>query len=110
MHRTYVFYRFARTVSLALCLVAGWSSASWALEKVHVVQRGESLAAIARQYDVSISQLAAHNGIDNRDYIFVGRRVAEIVIDSARLPSGARQEAAKAGIDALIAGEFAGAP
>ena len=75
MRRTYVFYRLARTVGLALCLAAGWSSASWALEKVHVVQRGESLAAIARQYDVSISQLAAHNGIDNRDYIFVGQRL-----------------------------------
>lgn len=75
MCRTYAFYRLARTLGLALCLAAGWSSASWALEKVHVVQRGESLAAIARQYDVSISQLAAHNGIDNRDYIFVGQRL-----------------------------------
>lgn len=64
-----------KRVSLAVLLLVVLSAPGLALEKVHVVQRGETLASIARRYDVSISQLAALNGIDNSNYIFVGQRV-----------------------------------
>ena len=46
-----------------------------ALNKVHVVQRGDTLSGIARRYDVSLSVLADRNGIENLDLIFVGQRV-----------------------------------
>lgn len=46
-----------------------------ALNKVHIVQRGDTLSGIARRYDVSLSVLADRNGIENLDLIFVGQRV-----------------------------------
>ncbi len=64
-----------RIACLVILLFGVISQSTLALEKVHVVRRGDSLASIARQYDVSISRLAAHNGIDHSDYIFVGQRM-----------------------------------
>ena len=46
-----------------------------AQDKVHVVQRGETLASISRQFDVSISQLTTYNGIANSDVIFAGQQI-----------------------------------
>jgi lipoprotein-anchoring transpeptidase ErfK/SrfK len=43
---------------------------------VHVVQRGETLASIARRYGTSISALAAANGIRNPNLIYVGQRLS----------------------------------
>ena len=42
---------------------------------VHVVARGETLAAIAALYGVTIQQLTAANGIVNPDLIYVGQRL-----------------------------------
>lgn len=39
---------------------------------VHQVQRGETLTAIAARYGVSVSDLAAANGIDDPDHIIAG--------------------------------------
>lgn len=72
-------YRFPRALLKVACLATllfgVFSLPSLALEKVHVVQRGETLVSIARRYDVSISLLASRNGIDNSDIIFTGQRV-----------------------------------
>lgn len=43
---------------------------------VHVVQPGESLSVIAARYGVSQTSLAAANGIDNKNHVWVGQRLA----------------------------------
>ncbi|HEX2883084.1 MAG TPA: LysM peptidoglycan-binding domain-containing protein [Candidatus Limnocylindria bacterium] len=43
---------------------------------VHTVARGESLWTIARRYGVSVSALAAHNGIANPSRIYAGQRLS----------------------------------
>lgn len=42
---------------------------------IHVVQRGDTVFAIARRYGVSIADLLAHNGLVNADFIYVGQRL-----------------------------------
>jgi LysM repeat protein len=42
---------------------------------VHVVQSGESITSIAELYDVSPTDLADLNGIENWDLIFVGQHL-----------------------------------
>jgi LysM repeat protein len=42
---------------------------------VHVVSRGETLAQIAKIYDIDPARLAAHNGIRDPDAIFAGQRL-----------------------------------
>jgi len=44
-------------------------------EDVHVVHQGDSLAAIAKAYSVSLTELAQNNGIANPNIIFVGQRL-----------------------------------
>ncbi len=47
---------------------------------VHVVQRGETLASIARRYGTTVAAIAAANGLRNPNFIWVGQRL--------RIPSG----------------------
>lgn len=54
-------------------------------EIVHLVRRGEMLRTIASRYGVSLSELAAHNGIADPDRIFIGQAI--------RIPSSARPTA-----------------
>ena len=42
---------------------------------VHVVQRGETLSAIAQRYGVSMAALAQANGITNYNFVYVGQRL-----------------------------------
>lgn len=49
---------------------------------IHVVQRGETLAQIARRYGVGVAELARLNGIANPNRIFVGQAL--------RIPSSAQ--------------------
>ncbi len=44
-------------------------------DKIYVVAPGDSLAAIARLYDVSLTELMAANGITDPNLIFVGQRL-----------------------------------
>ncbi len=67
--------RWQRGLALALLLLALLSTPVLALEEVHVVQPGDTLAGIARRFDVSITQLAAYNGIDDIDFVYVGQQV-----------------------------------
>ncbi len=50
----------------------------------HVVQRGETLAGIARRYGVSVSALAAANGITDRNLVYSGTTL--VVSDRAVEP------------------------
>ena len=56
------------------------SSLAWAVpvhaeEGVHVVRAGDTLSTIAQAYDISASELAAHNGVANQNVIFTGQRL-----------------------------------
>lgn len=64
---------------LVIALIAtglSWTpDAVHAEEGVHIVSTGESLAAIAKSYNVSVRELAANNGIANPNVIYVGQRL-----------------------------------
>lgn len=66
---------------------------------IHVVQRGESLSAIAQRYQVSLSELARKNGITNPNVIYVGQRLV--------IP-GSPAEAARSGHAASLASTGSG--
>lgn len=46
-----------------------------ASDTVHVVQRGETLASIARRYGVTVDRLARANNLRNANLIYVGQRL-----------------------------------
>lgn len=45
------------------------------VRKVHIVRRGDTLIEIARQYRVSLTQLASHNQISRKTKIIIGTRL-----------------------------------
>lgn len=49
--------------------------AAAALGRIHIVQSGESLNAIAQQYGVSVEEVSAFNNISNPDAIYVGQEL-----------------------------------
>jgi lysozyme len=49
--------------------------AAEALGRVHVIQSGESLTAIAQQYGVSAEEIISFNNISNPDAIYVGQEL-----------------------------------
>jgi len=55
--------------------------------RVHVVQAGETLSRIAQRYRVSLSALAAANGLADPDLILVGQRLTIPGEVQARLPA-----------------------
>jgi LysM repeat protein len=44
-------------------------------QKIHVVQSGENLSTIAKDYGTTIARLASKNGLKNPDKIFVGQKL-----------------------------------
>lgn len=67
-----IFYTLLIISSLtALSFISAPSS--HAQESVHVVSPGEGLLGIARQYGVSLSDLLAHNGLSDPDFVYVGQ-------------------------------------
>lgn len=58
-------------------LIPGISAreAAAALGRVHIVQSGESLTAIAQQYGVSAEEVISFNNISNPDAIYVGQEL-----------------------------------
>ena len=79
--------RLGSLLCAGILLLATAAAPAAALNKIHVVQRGETLSSIARRYDIPISVLAAQNGLDNSDYIFVGQRVVVPASETALTPS-----------------------
>lgn len=91
-------YVLRLTLILALLTtLLALAPAAHAEEDVHVVNRGDSLAAIARAYSVSVDELARNNGIANPNIIYVGQRLVipgsaaaaeRAAADPNRLPAG----------------------
>ena len=71
-------FRIAVRLVLVLALVLTFLSVGPAIqaeEDVHVVNYGDSLAAIAKAYSVSLNDLIQNNGIANPNIIHVGQRL-----------------------------------
>lgn len=73
-------YAQSRFLHLALVVITalaalGMATPAWAYGAVHVVQPGESLSQIAVRYGVTMSALAAANGIGNTNYIYTGQQL-----------------------------------
>ena len=65
-------------------LVAGWiallaavwmAQPAYAQDSAHVVSGGENLSTIARQYGMTMQELAAYNGIVNPNLVYVGQQI-----------------------------------
>ena len=64
---------FATVFALILCFLP--ANSVLAQDSVHVVQPGESLSVIAVRYGVSMAELAAANGINNTNHVWVGQQL-----------------------------------
>lgn len=62
-------------LGVGLLLVALVAPPAWAAEVIHVVQRGETLTAIARKYNVSVAELAARNNLARSHHVITGQRL-----------------------------------
>ncbi len=64
---------------MAIFACALWAalaaSHAYAQDAVHVVERGEKLAVIARSYGVSLDELISYNGISDPNFIFSGQQL-----------------------------------
>jgi LysM repeat protein len=69
--------RIALVISvLALSIgVVSVSASSSEANVVHIVQRGETLSAIAVRYGVNMWTIASYNGIANPNHVYVGQRL-----------------------------------
>lgn len=61
--------------SLVLLSAFALAPTAYAQDNVHVVARGENLAAIANQYGVSVQTLISTNGLSNPNFIYSGQRL-----------------------------------
>lgn len=66
------FRRVSLILILLIILLSSVTVAS-AQNRTHVVKAGETLFSIARQYGLTVQQLASANGITNPDRIYVGQ-------------------------------------
>ena len=69
-------------LSLVLLLVVALAlpASTHAQERIHVVQRGETLSGIAYRYGTSVQAIMNANGLTNPSFIWVGQRL--------RIPGG----------------------
>jgi len=69
--------RFILVLCVAALLLASFAPAfaQYNGQTIHIVERGETLAGIARSYGVSVQALAATNGIWNPNIIWAGMRL-----------------------------------
>ncbi|MCR5289645.1 MAG: M23 family metallopeptidase [Treponema sp.] len=70
---------------LSYCLVILLSSALWA-DTYHLVQKGETLYAISKKYQLTVAELRAANNLTENDVIKVGQK---ILIPTADITSAA---------------------
>lgn len=66
------FRRVGLILVLLVVLLSSVAAAS-AQNRTHVVKSGETLSTIARQYGLTVQQIAAANGITNPDRIYAGQ-------------------------------------
>lgn len=62
-------------ILLTLALLATTVNPAQAQQRIHVVQPGETMYSIARQYGVTVQQISAANGIVNPALIYVGQQL-----------------------------------
>lgn len=74
---------------------------------VHVVRIGDSLASIAHQYGVSLSDLSAHNGIADPNHIVIGQMltIPRQTNDAYAVPAVASSLPGASGYHAVARGE-----
>jgi LysM repeat protein len=70
------FLSTATVIAVAVILVLATTAPAHAADRIHVVAPGEGLARIAQQYNLSMSQLAAYNGITDPDRVLIGQQLA----------------------------------
>ena len=79
--------RLILILSIVALLLASFvlpaSAAQYSGQTIHIVERGETLAGIARQYGVTVQALASANGIWNPNVLWAGMRLV--------IPSGSYQ-------------------
>jgi len=63
------------TIYVGQRLVIPGTGAPWPSQRIHVVQRGETLWAISRRYGTTPWIIAAANGLTNLNLIYVGQRL-----------------------------------
>lgn len=96
---------------IAAALAAGSLAmfpASARAETVHVIQPGESLAGIARQYAVEPGQLAAYNSISDPNHIVIGQQLAippKTAAPSEAAPAAGEPLPGAAGYHIVLPGE-----
>jgi LysM repeat protein len=61
--------------AMSLCMLLGGPAAAQA-ESIHVIRAGDSLAAIARQYEIDPDLLATYNDISDPNLIVIGQQIA----------------------------------
>ena len=79
------------TISAMIGSILAFSPVAYANDQVHIVARGESLGTIARNYNINVRDLIAHNGILNPNIIVVGQQLllpGVIVSPEANTSSG----------------------
>lgn len=66
----------AAVIGFAAVLFLGATGSAQAADRIHIVRPGERLSRIAEQYNLSMTQLAAYNGITNPDRVLIGQQLA----------------------------------
>jgi LysM repeat protein len=83
-------FRAKISLLLAVMLVAFILPATvQAQGSVHVVSYGDTLYSIARRYGTSVDAIMRTNGLSNRNFIWVGQRLAPAVAGAPTLVAGA---------------------
>ncbi len=82
-----------RTILVGILLTAALSLPIFAQsgEITYTIQVGDTLSEIALKYNVTLAELAAHNGISNPDLIFAGRTLAIPADGASSAPTAAAQ-------------------
>jgi LysM repeat protein len=75
MMLSYGLIKKLRLCVVTILLIVGMVAPAAAQQAVHFVRPGETLASIARLYNVSLQSLAQLNGITNPNLIYAGQRL-----------------------------------
>lgn len=93
-----------QTAGAAAPAAAAPSSSGGGEASTHIVQSGESLAAIAKQYGLTVQQLAAANGITNANSVWAGT-LLRVAAEPPPPPGTPEGGGGAAGTHTIAAGE-----
>ena len=66
----------AAVIGMAALLFFAATGRAHAADRIHIVRPGERLSRIAQQYNLSLAQLAAYNGITDPNHVIIGQQLA----------------------------------